>query len=286
MAVDNLPLAPTRPASWFFSRSARRYSHALTLLLISPLMLLLAGGFIYPIGRLVSLSFMASGFTLEHYERIVTLRWYVDFLSDPDWCAATIFSLKIALATTIASTVIGTLAAIGLVRGNLPGKTLLQALSLGPMIVPHVVFGVALYLVFSPLSLTGNFSGFLTAHTVLAVPYVIITVSAALERFDTSLELAALNCGASRSRAFFSIVLPNIAPAVAAASVFAFLASFDEATVAFFISDTGGKTISRKMFEDIDFNLTPVIAAVSTLLVAVSLLLMGTIHLLTGRGED
>jgi mannopine transport system permease protein len=154
------------------------------------------------------------------------------------------------------------------------------------MIVPHVVFGVALYLVFSPLSLTGNFAGFLIAHTVLAVPYVIITVSAALERFDTSLELAALNCGASRSRAFISVVLPNIAPAVAAASVFAFLASFDEATVAFFISDTGGKTISRKMFEDIDFNLTPVIAAVSTLLVAVSLLLMGTIHLLTGRGED
>lgn len=216
----------------------------------------------------------------------LTLRWYIDFLSDPDWRAATIFSLKIALATTIASTIIGTLAAIGLVRGNLPGKTLLLALSLGPMIVPHVVFGVALYLVFSPLSLTGNFSGFLIAHTVLAVPYVIITVSAALERFDTSLELAALNCGASQSRAFFSIVLPNIAPAVAAASVFAFLASFDEATVAFFISDTGGKTISRKMFEDIDFNLTPVIAAVSTLLVAVSLLLMGTIHLLTGRGED
>ncbi|MGO6728595.1 ABC transporter permease [Rhizobium ruizarguesonis] len=216
----------------------------------------------------------------------LTLRWYFDFLSDPDWRAATIFSLQIALATTVASTVIGTLAAIGLVRGNLPGKTLLQALSLGPMIVPHVVFGVALYLVFSPLSLTGNFAGFLIAHTVLAVPYVIITVSAALERFDTSLELAALNCGASRSRAFFSIVLPNIAPAVAAASVFAFLASFDEATVAFFISDTGGKTISRKMFEDIDFNLTPVIAAVSTLLVAVSLLLMVSIHLLTGRGED
>ena len=216
----------------------------------------------------------------------LTLRWYAEFLSDPDWRAATMFSLQIALATTVASTVVGTLAAIGLVRGNLPGKTFLQALSLGPMIVPHVVFGVALYLVFSPLSLTGNFTGFLIAHTVLAVPYVIITVSAALERFDTSLELAALNCGASRSRAFFSIVLPNIAPAVAAASVFAFLASFDEATVAFFISDTGGKTISRKMFEDIDFNLTPVIAAVSTLLVAVSLALMATVHLLTGRGED
>lgn len=223
---------------------------------------------------------------IEFPPRGLTPRWYIDLLSDPDWRAATIFSLQIALSTTVASTVIGTLAAIGLVRGNLPGKPLLQALSLGPMIVPHVVFGVALYLVFSPLSLTGNFVGFLIAHTVLAVPYVIITVSAALERFDTSLELAALNCGASRTRAFFSIVLPSITPAVAAASVFAFLASFDEATVAFFISDTGGKTISRKMFEDIDFNLTPVIAAVSTLLVAVSLVLMGSIHLLTGRGED
>jgi mannopine transport system permease protein len=223
---------------------------------------------------------------IEFPPKSLTLRWYIDFLSDPDWREATIFSLKIALSTTIASTVIGTLAAIGLVRGNLPGKSLLQALSLGPMIVPHVVFGVALYLIFSPLGLTGNFVGFLIAHTVLSVPYVIVTVSAALERFDPSLELAALNCGASRGRAFISVVLPNIAPAVATASVFAFLASFDEATVAFFISDTGGKTISRKMFEDIDFNLTPVIAAVSTLLVAVSLVLMGSIHLLTGRGED
>ncbi|MBB2838236.1 UNVERIFIED_ORG: mannopine transport system permease protein [Rhizobium etli] len=223
---------------------------------------------------------------IEFPPKGLTLRWYSEFLSDPDWRAATIFSLKIALSTTIASTAIGTMAAIGLVRGNLPGKTFLQTLSLGPMIVPHVVFGVALYLIFSPLGLTGNFAGFLIAHTVLSVPYVVITVSAALERFDPSLELAALNCGASRSRAFFSIVLPNISPALAAASVFAFLASFDEATVAFFISDTGGKTISRKMFEDIDFNLTPVIAAVSTLLVAVSLILMGSIHLLTGRGED
>ncbi|MEB3044619.1 ABC transporter permease [Rhizobium mulingense] len=223
---------------------------------------------------------------IEFPPKGLTLRWYSDFLSDPDWRAATIFSLKIALSTTIASMAIGTMAAIGLVRGNLPGKAFLQALSLAPMIVPHVVFGIALYLIFSPLGLTGNFSGFLIAHTVLSVPYVIITVSAALERFDPSLELAALNCGASRSRAFFSIVLPNISPALAAASVFAFLASFDEATVAFFISDTGGKTISRKIFEDIDFNLTPVIAAVSTLLVAVSLVLVGSIHLLTGRGEN
>lgn len=215
----------------------------------------------------------------------LTLRWYLQYFNDPDWMAATFFSLRIAVATSLSATVIGTLAAIGLVRGNFPGKNLLHVLSLAPMIVPHIVFGVALYLVFAPLQLTGNFFGFLIAHTVLAVPYVLLTVMAALQRFDFTLELAALNCGASRTRCFVYVVLPNIAPGVAIGAVFAFLASFDEATVAFFISDTGGKSISRKMFEDIDFNLTPVIAAVSTILVAISLLLMATIQRVKCRRE-
>jgi mannopine transport system permease protein len=209
----------------------------------------------------------------------LSLKWYRAYFSDPDWMAATWFSLKIALATTATATIMGTMAALAIVRGRLPFSSALQALALGPMIVPHIVLGVALYLVFSPLQLTGNFFGFLIAHTVLATPYVMITVTAALQRFDPALELAALNCGANRLQAFVLVVLPNIAPGVAAGAVFAFLASFDEATVAFFISDIGGKSIGRKMFEDIDFNLTPVIAAVSTVLVVVSLMLMGAIHL-------
>lgn len=215
--------------------------------------------------------------------RGLTVKWYSAYFNDPDWMAATWFSLKIALATTVAATATGTMAALAIVRGCLPFKSALQAFALGPMIVPHIILGVALYLTFSPMQLTGSFVGFLVAHTVLATPYVIITVTASLQRFDPTLELAALNCGANRLQAFFLIVLPNIAPGVAAAAVFAFLASFDEATVAFFISDTGGKSIGRKMFEDIDFNLTPVIAAVSTVLVAVSLLLMGAVHLLHAR---
>ncbi|MQB45472.1 ABC transporter permease [Rhizobium sp. ICMP 5592] len=216
----------------------------------------------------------------------LTLRWFEAYLSDPDWLRSTIFSLQIAAVTAVVATTIGTMAAVALVRGKLPGKALLQALCLGPMIVPAIVFGVALYLVFSPLQLTGNLTGFVLAHSVLAVPFVVIIVSAALERIDPLLELAALSCGAGRLRAFFAVTLPNLAPAVATAAVFAFLTSFDEATVAFFISDTGGKTISRKMFEDIDFNLTPVIAAISVIIVAVSLLLMGSIHLLNGRREQ
>jgi mannopine transport system permease protein len=208
----------------------------------------------------------------------LTLRWYLDYFRDPDWMAATWFSVKIALATTVAATAIGTLAAIAFVRGRLPGSELIQALSLSPLVIPHIVIAVGLYLVFAPVGLTGNFAGFLIAHTMLSVPYVVITVTAALRGFDPQLELAALNCGATRVRAFFTVVLPNILPGVAAGGVFAFLNSFDEATVAYFISGIDGKTIPRKLFEDIDFNLTPVIAAVSSVMVIVSLALMGGIE--------
>ncbi len=113
-----------------------------------------------------------------------------------------------------------------------------------------------------------------------------ITVVAALQRFDPALELAALNCGAGRGRAFFHITLPMIAPSIGAGFVFAFLASFDEATVAFFISDINGKTIGRKMFEDIDFNLTPTIAAASTVVVPVSMCLIALSFALTRSKQN
>lgn len=214
----------------------------------------------------------------------LTLKWYHAYFADADWMSATWFSLRIALATTVSATVIGTLASFAIVRGSLPGAGALQALTLAPLIVPHIVLAVALYLVFAPVGLTGNFFGFAIAHTMMSVPYVMLTVSASLQRIDPALELAALNCGATRAQAFWYVVLPNIAPGVAAGAVFAFLASFDEATVAFFISGVEGKTITRKLFEDIDYNLTPVIAAASTVMVVISLVLMGGVEWLRSRG--
>lgn len=210
-----------------------------------------------------------------------SLRWYRDYFADGDWMSATWFSLRIALATAATSTIVGTLTALAVSRGRLPFSGLVHALAIGPLIVPHVVLGVGLFLVFSPLHLTGSFAGFLIAHTVLSVPLVVIPVNAALQRLDPALELAALNCGASRTAAFFHVTLPNIATSIGSGAVFAFLASFDEATVAFFLSDVGGKPIGRKMFEDIDFNLTPVIAAASTVIVLASLSLIGLIQFMT-----
>jgi mannopine transport system permease protein len=213
----------------------------------------------------------------------LTLKWYQAFFSDSDWIRATWFSVSIALATTLAATVIGTLASIALVRGTLPGAKFVETVTLAPLILPHVVLAIGFYLVFAPIGLTGNFIGFVIAHTLLSVPYVVITVIAALRRVDPILELAALNCGASRFGAFFWIVLPDIAPSVAAGAVFAFLASFDEATVAFFISGIEGKTLTRKLFEDIDYNLTPVIAAASSVMMLVALVLMGSVEWLRQR---
>ncbi|MBL8699397.1 MAG: ABC transporter permease [Alphaproteobacteria bacterium] len=206
--------------------------------------------------------------------RGLTWRWFSAFFSDPEWRAATWFSVKIAVLTTIAATAIGTAASLAFVRGTLPGVSVINALALAPLIVPHIVVAIAMYLELAPLGLTGSTTGFVLAHTVLAVPYVVLTVSAALHRVDGALELAALNLGASRLRAFTEVTLPLIAPGVAAGAAFAFIASFDEATVSFFISGVGNKTLTRKLFEDVDFNLTPVIAAASTVLVVVSLVLM------------
>lgn len=235
---------------------------------------------ILPTAIIVPMSLNASSH-LTFPPSALTLDWYREFFSDPDWIASILFSLKIAACTSLASTVIGTMSALAIVRGELPFRAVIQATAIGPMIVPHVVLGVALYLVFAPLELTGSLLGFLIGHTVLAVPFVVITVTASLQRLDPALELAAASCGATRLRTFVHVTFPNILPGVAAGAVFAFLASFDEATVAFFISDIGGKSIGRKMFEDIDFNLTPVIAAASTVVVAASLCLIGAAHFIS-----
>lgn len=211
----------------------------------------------------------------------LSLQWYLAYFEDPQWMRATLLSLKIAAGTMVTSTVIGTMASLAFVRGNLPGGELIRVLSLSPLITPSIVTAVAVYLAFSPLELTDNYFGFVIAHTVLAVPYVVLVVSANLAGFDNDIELAALNCGASRLRAFFAVILPNIGPGVRSAAVFAFLTSFDEATVAIFIAGARQQTLPSKLFEDINSSLTPVIPAVSSTMVIFSLTLMGL--LVAGR---
>jgi mannopine transport system permease protein len=235
---------------------------------------LILGFMILPTLLVVPMSFSSTSY-LRFPPSGLSLRWYEAYLSDPDWINATLFSLKIAALTTLASVVVGTMAAVALARGSLPGPEAINALVLAPLVVPHIVVAIAVYLQFAPLHLTGTTLGFALIHTALSVPYVVVIVSAALNRIDFSLEMAALSLGASRLRTFIEVTMPLIAPAMAAGAVFAFLGSFDETIVSFFISGVENKTLTRKLFEDIDFNLSPIIAAVSTIIVVATVALMG-----------
>ncbi|MBM3546079.1 MAG: ABC transporter permease [Alphaproteobacteria bacterium] len=208
-----------------------------------------------------------------------SLKWYTAYFSDAEWIRATLFSLEIAALTTVVATILGTCAALAIVRGDVKGLGWINAFTLAPMIVPHIVVAVAMYLTFARLGLTGTVLGFVIAHTILALPYVVLTVSATLYRLDPALEMAALNLGASRLQAFFQVTLPLSLPGIATAAAFAFIISLDEAVVSFFLSGVHVKTLTRKLFEDIDYSLSPVIASASTLLVVVSIAVMAAIEL-------
>jgi mannopine transport system permease protein len=249
--------ARTRPGEWVF-----RAACLLILVILA-----------FPTLLVVPMSFSATNY-LRFPPQGFSLRWYQAFLEDPDWVEATLFSLQIAGLTTVVASVVGTMAALALVRGRLPGRTTVEALLLAPLIVPHIIVAIAVYVQFAPLGLTGTRLGFVLIHSALAVPYVVLVVSAALQRVPPSLEMAALNLGASRLRCFLEVTLPLVLPALLAGAVFAFLASFDETVVSFFISGVEHKTVTRKMLEDIEFNLSPVIAAASTVFVTVTVGLM------------
>jgi mannopine transport system permease protein len=212
-----------------------------------------------------------------------SLRWYGEYFGDQDWINATLFSLEAGVIATLCATVIGTMLALALVRGRLPGKGLVELLVIGPVIVPHIALAVAMFLVFEQLRLTGTLLGFAMAHTILALPFVVFTVLAALYRFDADLERAALSCGAGPFQTFRHITLPMIAPGVISAALFAFIISFDEAVVSFFISNLDRKTLPRKMFEDIDYNISPTLAAVATMLTLLTILALVGSHLIKSR---
>jgi len=214
-----------------------------------------------------------------------TLKWFNAYLADDAWMKATYFSLKVAFLSAACATAIGTIAALAVIRGAIPLKGLITGVLMAPLIVPHIIMAVGVYQSFSEWRLAGTTLGFVLAHTVLAIPFVFIIVSGALQRVDPSYEMAALNLGASRAYAFRRVILPLIAPAVAASALFAFLSSFDETIVSFFISGIENKTITRKMFEELDFSLSPLLAAISTVFVVLTVGLTGLSKLIEASAK-
>ena len=239
---------------------------------------------ILPVLVIVPLSFNDGTFLIYPLNGF-SMRWYNEFFSSAEWMRSLRNSLIVAPVATLLAMVLGTLAAIGLTRGNFRGKKLIMSLVISPMVVPVVIVGVASYLFFAPLGLGNSYLSLIAVHAVLGVPFVIITVSATLQNFNYSLVLAAANLGASPVTTFFRVTLPLIAPGVISGALFAFATSFDEVVVTLFLAGPEQATLPRQMFSGIRENLSPTIAAAATLLIGFSVLLLLALEWLRGRGE-
>ena len=197
-------------------------------------------------------------------------QWYAQMVSDPQWSRGFVNSLQVALLTTALSTVLGTLAALGIVRGRFPGKGLANALILSPLIVPLIIIAIGFFAFFSVSRLTGTLVGLALAHTALAVPFVVVNVGTVLRTMDRNLELAAASLGASPARAFRWVTLPIILPGVVAGALFAFITSWDEVVVSIFMTTTRFRTLPAEMWEQVRQVVDPTVAAVATVVMVVT----------------
>lgn len=203
-------------------------------------------------------------------------RWFDAFFASPSWRNAMLLSIEVGLATAILSTALGVPIAFFLARGRRRWLVwLVDKVSVTPMIVPSMVTAVSVYSLFSSWHLIGSATALVLGHTVLALPLMVIVVTAGLRQFDVTLEDAALGLGASQARAVFHVTLPLIRPSVLCGAFFAFMASFDDLVVALFLSGSN-MTLPKKTFENIGYALDPTIAAVSALQI-VFLLLVGAL---------
>jgi putative spermidine/putrescine transport system permease protein len=246
----------------------------------------------------VFLSFPGTGFTLENFASYFGVAGAGHFKVS-GWLWPTLVSFEVALMVVIVCVPLGSLAAYGLVRGTFPGRDLINYLLISPLIVPAIITAVALFMFLSrnarfmlgsviglgPLQVP---LGFVVAHSLLAMPFVIVILSATLRGIDPGLERAARSLGASRLTTLRRVVLPLMTPGIAASALFAFLTSFDEIVIAIFLSTPDVSTLPKRMWDAIRFEVDPTIAAISTLLVlltVVVLLAAATVQQLVGRRQ-
>ena len=203
-----------------------------------------------------------------------TSKWNMQFFSNDQWMASAWVSLKVALLTTVCAVALGLPSAFALVRGRFPGRELLYGLFTLPMIVPLVTVAVAVYALFLKFGMTGTLLSFVVSHVIVALPFTIISIINSLKLFDRSIEDAAVICGASRWQAIYKVTFPTIRPGLVAGALFAFLVSWDEVVMSVMMASPLLQTLPVKMWTTLRQDLTPVIAVASTLLIALSILIM------------
>lgn len=215
----------------------------------------------------------------------LSLRWYADFFGNARWLAAVLNSTVVAVAATVLATALGTLAALGLGHPAFPWRSAAMAVLVAPLIVPVVILAVGTYLLFGRLGLVDTRPGLVLAHTVLALPLVVVTVTAALKNHDRNLVRAAAGLGAPPLAVFFRVTLPLIAPGVVAGALFAFATSFDEVVVALFLTGAAQRTLPVQMFAGIRDQINPTIMSAATCVLVLSVALFAVVTWLTGRSR-
>ena len=239
---------------------------------------------ILPVCIILPISFSASPY-LEFPPRGFSLQWYHRYFQSSAWIDSTLLSIRIALIVTFFSTLIGTLASLGLARSRFKGKEVINVLIISPMVVPAIIIAVAFYFLFAGWKLIGTSTGLILAHTVMALPFVVVNITAALKGFDERLEQASMNLGANRFQTFMRITLPLISPGVITGALFAFITSFDEIVIAIFIAGSRVATLPKQMWDGIRMEINPTTAAVSSILVGVSILLLFSVEMLRRHSD-
>ena len=216
-----------------------------------------------------------------------SLRWYEDMIygTKNPWGLATKNSLIIAFFATIGSTLLGTVAALGLSSRHMPYKAAFMALLISPMIVPLIISGTAIFFFMAKVGLAATHTGIIIAHIILGTPFVVITVTATLTGFDHSVTRAAASLGSNPVHTFRKITLPLIMPGVISGALFAFVTSFDEVIVVLFLAGLENTTIPIQMWVGLREQLSPTILAVATCLIVMSTLILVSAELLRRRSD-
>jgi putative spermidine/putrescine transport system permease protein len=237
-----------------------------------------------PVLAIIPLSFSAGSFF--HFPLPgLSVRWYEALFSSPVWVKALGNTLFVGTCATGLATFLGTLAAFGLWKSDLPGKPFIQGLLISPMVMPVIVVGVSAYYSFAQLELNNSYTGLILIHAVLGSPFVLVTVSASLASFNETLLKAAASLGASPSAAFLHVVLPIILPGVLSGAVFALAASVDDVVIALFVAGPEQLTLPRQMFLSSSDNFELTITAAATVMLVFSAALMAAAEMLRRRTE-
>lgn len=239
---------------------------------------------ITPVLVIIPLSFNGSSFLTYPLDGL-SLQWYKTFFTSSAWLGALQNSLIIAPIATLLATLLGTLAAMGVTRSSFRGKILFMTIIMSPMVTPIVIVAVGIYFFFAQLNLINSYLGLILAHTVLGIPFVVITVSATLRGYNTNYSKAAASLGASPFTVFRTVTFPLIAPGVISGALFAFATSFDEVVVTLFLASPKQRTLPMQMFSGIRENVEPTIAAAATIMLVSSAALLLTIEWLRRRNE-